>query len=112
MKHLPRTNMHIELWIIGLLVLSACSPAPGATGTAQVEPPQETVSTQTEGPTLAPEPTELSGPSFTNPVFNSDFPDPHIILANDMYYAYGTTNGSTVNIRVMRSPDLVNWEEL
>ena len=102
--------MHIKLWIIGLLILSACSPAPSATGTAKVEPPQESVSTQTESPTLPPAPTELSGPSYTNPVYNHDFPDPHIILVDDLYYAYGTTNGSSINIRVMSSPNLVNWE--
>jgi len=110
MKHLPRAHMHIKLWIIGLLILSACSPAPSATVTAKVEPPQEPVSTQTESPTLPPAPTEPSGPSYTNPVYNHDFPDPHIILVDDMYYAYGTTNGSSINIRVMSSPDLVNWE--
>ena len=112
MKHLPRANIYIQLWIIGLLVLSACSPAPTATVTAKVDPPPEPISTETESPTLTPEPTELSGPSFTNPVYKRDFPDPHVILVDDTYYAYGTTNGSSINIRVMNSPDLVNWQEL
>src|SRR5918993_3998571 len=112
MRHLPRANIYIQLWIIGLLVLSACSPAPTATVTAKVDPPQEPISTKTESPTLTPEPTELSGPSFTNPVYKRDFPDPHVILVDDTYYAYGTTNGSSINIRVMNSPDLLEWENL
>jgi beta-xylosidase len=94
------------LWGVGILVLNACAPTPTPA------PEQEPVSTQTESPPLTAEPTELPGPSFTNPVYKNDFPDPHVILVDDTYYAYGTTNGSSVNIRVMRSPDLVNWEEL
>ena len=96
------------------MLLSACASTPSATqpATATTAPTQEPISTETESPTLTAEPTELSGPSFTNPVYQRDFPDPHIILVDDMYYAYATTNGSSVNIRVMRSPDLVTWEEL
>jgi len=103
-----------DLWRLSgivLLILSACTPA--TTATATIKP-----ATQTESPatpttpaqTLAP--TELSGPSFTNPVYDDDFPDPHIILVDDTYYAYGTTNGSSINIRVMSSADLLQWEEL
>jgi beta-xylosidase len=73
---------------------------------------QEPVSTQADSSTLTPEATGLSGPSFTNPVYKNDFPDPHVILVDDTYYAYGTTNGSSINIRAIRSQDLVNWEEL
>lgn len=57
----------------------------------------------------------IPGPSFTNPVYKNDFPDPHIILVNDTYYAYATNgdiNGTTFNIRVIKSTDLVNWEGL
>jgi beta-xylosidase len=49
---------------------------------------------------------------FLNPVIATDFPDPHVILADDdMYYAYATTGGGA-NIRVARSPDLVGWAML
>lgn len=92
---------------IGLLLLNACLPSLTAT-----EPPeQEPASTATESPTLTPEPTELSGPSYTNPVYNSDFPDPHVILVNDTYYAYSTVV-SPSNIQVISSKDLVDWEDL
>jgi beta-xylosidase len=110
MKQLSRLNMYIQLGTIGLLLLSACAPT--STPSTTTAPTLQPVSTQAETPIVTPEATELSGPSFTNPVYKSDFPDPHVILVEDMYYAYATTNGSSINIRVMRSPDLVNWEEL
>ena len=93
------------------MLLTACSstPTPAATGTQA--PEQEPVATQTESLTLTPEPTELSGPSYTNPVYQNDFPDPHVILVDDTYYAYSTTV-SPRNIRVITSKDLVNWEDL
>jgi beta-xylosidase len=90
------------LWGAGMLLFTAC--APSSTGTPV--PVQESAATQTSAPA---EPAE---PSFANPVYKNDFPDPHMIRVDDTYYAYGTTNGSTVNIRVIRSEDLVNWEEL
>ena len=95
------------LCVIGLLLLNACA----STSTATQPPGQEPVSTATESPTLTPEPTELSGPSYTNPVYNSDFPDPHVILVNDTYYAYSTVV-SPSNIQVISSKDLVDWEDL
>jgi arabinan endo-1,5-alpha-L-arabinosidase len=54
--------------------------------------------------------------SFTNPVFDTDFPDPTVIRASDgWYYAYATQTvieGRTINIQVARSPDLITWEHL
>lgn len=73
---------------------------------------------QTETPASTATPAETStstplpGPSFTNPVYPDDFPDPYILVTEDAYYGYATTNGSTTNIRVIRSEDLVNWEYL
>lgn len=110
MKQLSRVNIYVQLGTIGLLLLNACVPT--STLSATMAPTDEPVSTQAETPIVPPEPTELSGPSFTNPVYKFDFPDPHVILVDETYYAYATTNGSSINIRVMRSPDLVNWEEL
>ena len=104
MKLLPCTNSCVQLWMIGLLLLSACASAPTQSATA---PAQESV------PTLIAEPTELSGPSYTNPVYKKDFPDPHVILVGETYYAYGTPPpGDTSNIQVIRSTDLVQWEHL
>lgn len=53
---------------------------------------------------------------YTNPVFDSDFPDPTVMRASDgWYYVYGTetiVDGRTTNIQVARSRDLVRWEWL
>jgi len=111
MKQLPRANIYIQLGTIGVLLLSACAPTPTLSATATQAPEQEPVSTQTENLTLTAEPTELSGPSFINPVYKNDFPDPHVILVGDTYYAYATT-GDSSNIRVIKSKDLVKWERL
>jgi arabinan endo-1,5-alpha-L-arabinosidase len=54
--------------------------------------------------------------TYTNPVWNDDFPDPTIIrTADGWYYAYGTQTkraGQILNLQVARSRDLVNWEFL
>src|SRR5687768_7128905 len=109
---MKQKRFFFHLWAVCLLLFTACTSAQTATQSATQAPEQEPASTQTESPAVTAEPTELSGPSYTNPVYKLDFPDPHVILVDDTYYAYGTTNGSTINIRVMRSPDLINWEEL
>jgi beta-xylosidase len=48
-------------------------------------------------------------PTYTNPVFNSDFPDPFILPTEDGYYAY-STNSAGRNVPVIYSPDLFTWE--
>ena len=57
-----------------------------------------------------------SARSYTNPVFDTDFPDPTVMRASDgWYYAYATQtviNGRTINIQVARSRDLINWDHL
>ena len=60
--------------------------------------------------------TAEAGTPYRNPVINADFADPAIMRASDgMYYAYATQTlleGSTVNIHVARSRDLVHWKLL
>jgi beta-xylosidase len=97
------------LWAVCLLLCVACAPASTPSVTETSAPEQQPVSTQTESTALTPEPTELSGPSFTNPVYNFDFPDPHVILVGDTYYAY-STNVYPFNIPAITSTDLVHWE--
>ena len=49
--------------------------------------------------------------SFTNPVINADFADPHIILGHDgKYYAYATQTCQYCAIQVAVSSDLINWQ--
>ncbi|HEX9931959.1 MAG TPA: glycoside hydrolase family 43 protein [Allosphingosinicella sp.] len=54
--------------------------------------------------------------SYSNPVLDADFPDPAVLRAPDgFYYAYATQTtrgGTTFNIQVARSRDLVAWEHL
>ncbi len=54
------------------------------------------------------------GPSYTNPIFDHDFPDPAVIRAPDgFYYAYATQTqrqGKWINIQVARSTNLSDWE--
>lgn len=93
----PRT-----LWGFLLLLLSACAPASsGATN-----PP-------TEGPIQTAAPTALSGPSYTNPVYNDAFADPHVLRVGNTYYAYATFDAENpANIRVVQSEDLSTWGNL
>lgn len=98
---------------VGFLLLSACAPAPNVSATATTTPRPELVSTKTQSPTQTAEatPPELSGPSFTNPIYKNDFPDPHIVRVGDTYYAY-STGTSFANILALKSTDLVHWEDL
>ena len=52
-----------------------------------------------------------SAHTFTNPVIQTDFPDPSVLVADGVYYAYAT-NAFGKNIQAARSHDLVTWEML
>jgi arabinan endo-1,5-alpha-L-arabinosidase len=56
------------------------------------------------------------GPTYTNPVYDHDAPDPAVVRAPDgTFYAYTTQSiygPSLKNIPVLRSPDLVHWRYL
>ncbi len=58
----------------------------------------------------------LAAKTYTNPIFDEDFPDPAVIQAPDgYYYAYATQtlrDGRWINIQVARSSDLVEWQDL
>ncbi len=53
----------------------------------------------------------FSGPTYTNPVYDDDFPDPFVLRVGDTYYAYAT-NVRSNNVPVLRSTDLATWERL
>lgn len=89
----------ILLWVlfVSAAILSACRP---------VQP----------APAVATRPTAVLPPvavapdlPYTNPVFDSDFPDPFILTTPDAYYAYATNAGGK-NVQVLRSTDLFTWE--
>lgn len=47
--------------------------------------------------------------TFRNPVYPSDFPDPFLLRANGVYYAYATNAGGR-DVQLARSDDLVDWQ--
>ena len=54
-----------------------------------------------------------SEPTYTNPVFERSFPDPFVLKHKGEYFAYSTGRGPDGRVfGVMRSSDLVRWEEL
>jgi beta-xylosidase len=52
-----------------------------------------------------------SATTFTNPVLDTDFPDPHVVQDGDRFYAYATGQSGSSNIAVSTSDDLVAWSE-
>jgi beta-xylosidase len=48
--------------------------------------------------------------TYTNPVISADFPDPDVILADDVYYMVTTTMFVFPGVTLLKSFDLVNWE--
>jgi beta-xylosidase len=64
-------------------------------------------------PSLHPTPTPdmPAGPTYTNPVYDDDFPDPFVLRVGSVYYAYAT-NVRSNNVPVLRSTDLAIWEKL
>jgi beta-xylosidase len=106
--------------LVMLVLLAGCAeqaneppaaiPETSATFTVEPAPAGEAAPVEEITSTAAPTPTAPVEPgvSFRNPVFTVDFPDPHIILVDDMYYAYAT-NSAGRNIQVASSPDLINW---
>lgn len=90
-------SRRLSALLLGAAVwLSACAPAdeggssPGGTDAASTAP---SASGQVVG----------EG-EFVNPIIDTDFPDPHVVLFGDTYYAYAT------GYRYSTSTDLVNWE--
>lgn len=65
---------------------------------------------------VAPHAHAQRAPTYTNPVYDSDFPDPTVIRASDdWFYAYATqgpVGGRLHNIQLARSRDLVRWERM
>jgi arabinan endo-1,5-alpha-L-arabinosidase len=89
--------------LCGLTMLLACSAAPAQRG-RRAQPSRPSATTGVANARAL---------SYTNPVFDVDFPDPTVMRASDgWYYAYATQtiiNGQTINIQVARSKDLINW---
>ncbi|MQA24667.1 MAG: family 43 glycosylhydrolase [Micromonosporaceae bacterium] len=48
--------------------------------------------------------------TFSNPVYDANFPDPGVLKVGDTYYAYGTNDGAR-NVPLLTSKDLVRWSK-
>lgn len=48
--------------------------------------------------------------TYTNPVISADFPDPDVILVDEVYYFVSTTMFIFPGVTILKSHDLVNWE--
>ena len=57
----------------------------------------------------SPEVPEAPAGTFTNPVLDADFADPHVVRDGDAFYAYATGSAGFSNIQVSTSDDLVAW---
>ncbi len=84
-----------------LLLISCRAAAPDTTPEPTL--PATVIATPTTG--------GIPEGSFQNPVLRADFPDPGLLFADGLYYAYAT-NGSGKNVQLARSTDLVEWELL
>ncbi len=73
---------------LGVLLLTGCA--------AQTPPTQPAASAV------------ASGPVYTNPVLDADFPDPDLLKVGDTWYAYAT-NSAGQNIQTAYSTNLVDW---
>jgi beta-xylosidase len=84
--------------LLAAALLTACAPVRPLPAPV-VEPP-------VQQPAL---PSAL--PTYTNPVFDRDFPDPFVLPVEDGYYAY-STNSTGRNVPVIFSRDLFTWERV
>ena len=50
--------------------------------------------------------------TFTNPLFYDEFSDPDILRVGDDYYLAGTTMHTVPGLVILKSKDLVNWENI
>jgi len=81
----------------------------GATATPTADGSPTSTAEASHSPTASPTvATPHAGPSYENPVFPADFPDPHVILVDETYYAY-STNSSGKNVPSISSSDLATW---
>jgi hypothetical protein len=82
---------HARLVAVAVGTMAATLPAAIASGPAMASPRQGAV-----------QPAAVMA-------YGGDFPDPHVLVVGDVYYAY-STNVAGVNVPVMSSTDLVSWK--
>lgn len=101
--------------LVGLALtgwLTACG-AGASSPTEPASPPASAATPGSDNPDPAPSerPPGPSEPTYTNPVYSGDFPDPHVLVVDGTYFAYATNTG-TSNVPVLRSTNLVAWDRI
>lgn len=91
---------------------SAETGSPAAS--AQTDQPTiATTAPRSPSPTAARSPTDSARGMFENPVIPVDFPDPHVVAFDGVYYAYATRAPvGGIHYQVATSANLVDWEVL
>ncbi|WP_151524039.1 glycoside hydrolase family 43 protein [Serinicoccus kebangsaanensis] len=70
------------------------------------------VGTASQSPTTESEDAAVSSTSgFTNPVYPTNFPDPHILTDGQGGYLAFATNGNAMNVQTATSEDMVTWQQ-
>lgn len=96
--------------LLSTAMLTACRPVrplPDAATLAPTAAP--TVAPTVAAPVAEPVAQPPALPTYANPVFARDFPDPFVLPVEGGYYAY-STNSAGRNVPVIYSPDLFTWE--
>jgi beta-xylosidase len=88
----------------------SASASPTASATEPVSPAAASSAPVTSASPSPSAPPTIAGPSYDNPVYPADFPDPHAIRVGEAYYAYATNTGGSTNVPVIRSDDLTSWQ--
>src|SRR5690348_5810079 len=81
--------------LLAVILVAACSDTPRSTPGAASSPTS---------------PPGAAAMTFTNPVYDKNFPDPGVLHEGGTWFAYGTNN-ATQNVPLLTSTDLVHWTE-
>lgn len=84
-----------------LLALAGCTGGGGAG-------PERAATT---APTTQSEAAVSTGEGFTNPVYPTNFPDPHLLADGEGGYLAFATNGNAMNVQTATSEDMVTWAQ-
>jgi beta-xylosidase len=95
--------------VAGLLTVGLLAACASGQPTQAAETNTPPAATQPPTAVTQPAPTVIPENHFANPVLRANFPDPFLLKEGDTWYAYAT-NGSSRNVQLATSTDLVQWK--